>query len=86
MLLQMNLDLDGIIHAAWDKSFIIFFILSLVGPWCLCAHYDESTVVRGHLYRADFFPSTLWVLGIQTQVIRIGRECLYSVSQFAGLF
>lgn len=85
MLLQMNLDSVGIIYAAWDESFIIFLILSSVGSWCLCAHYDDSAVVRGHLERAVFFSSTLWVLGIETQVIRTGRECLYSASQFAGL-
>lgn len=55
MLLQMNLDSVGIIYAAWDESFIIFLILSSVGSWCLCAHYDDSAVVRGHLERAVFF-------------------------------
>lgn len=69
MLLQMNLDSVGIIYAAWDESFIIFLILSSVGSWCLCAHYDDSAVVRGHLERAVFFfplPCGSWGLKLRS--------------------
>lgn len=86
MLLQMNLDLVGIIYAAGDESFIIFLILSLVGSWCLCAHYGESAVVRGHLDRADFFPLPCGSWGLRLRSSELAESAFTQGANLLGSF